>query len=132
MTENDDKQGDEWQLLYDRVSRVLAAHGIENSIGEEDYFLVDDNYGWYRSQVEIHNLKMLRPEIVRELRSALSDLPAWEITVSVDIPGKERTWPPMGLTIRKHEIIDGLQRRLFPIEYQNLQYADSRPGTGYD
>ena len=38
----------------------------------------------------------------------------------------------MGLTIRKHEIIDGLQRQYFPEEFQSFRYADSKPGTGFD
>jgi hypothetical protein len=62
----------------------------------------------------------------------LNDFPEWEIIVVVDIPGKERVWPPMGLTIRKHEIVDRLQREFLPVEFRSLAYKDSRPGTGFD
>jgi len=75
---------------------------------------------------------MLRPEIVAELREAVSHLSDWEIVVAVDIPGKEGRWPPMGLTIRSHEIVDGLRREFLPPEWQNMAYPDGRPGTGYD
>jgi hypothetical protein len=132
MNDWDEKQVSIWDRLYEQVTGLLARYGMEDSVGKGDYWVVDDNYGWRRSQVEIHNLKMLRPEIVNDLRSLLTDLPDWEITVTIDIPGKEKVWPVMGLTIRKHEIIDGLQRHLFPVEFQNVQYVDSRPGTGYD
>jgi hypothetical protein len=127
-----DTQAEEWERLYERVTKLLARYGKEDAIGNGDYLVVDDNYGWRRSQVEIHNLKMLNPEVVIGLRDLLSDMLGWEITVTVDVPGKEGAWPVMGLTIRKHEIIDGLQRQYFPPEFQNLAYEGSRPGTGYD
>jgi hypothetical protein len=38
----------------------------------------------------------------------------------------------MGLTIRRHEIIDGLQRQYFPPAYRHFQYPGSRPGTERD
>jgi hypothetical protein len=38
----------------------------------------------------------------------------------------------MGLTIRDHEIIDGLQRQYFPREFQSIRYRGSRPGTERD
>jgi hypothetical protein len=38
----------------------------------------------------------------------------------------------MGLTIRAHEIIDGLQRQYFPEPYRSFRYEGSRPGTEYD
>jgi hypothetical protein len=132
MNNWDEKQVSIWDRLYEQVTVLLARHGMEDSVGKGDYWVVDDNYGWRRSQVEIHNLNMLRPEIVNALRSLLTDLPDWEITVTVDIPGKENTWLVMGLTIRKLEIIDGLQRQYFPKEFQGWQYAGSKPGMGYD
>jgi hypothetical protein len=132
MNNWDEKQVSIWDRLYEQVTVLLARHGMEDSVGKGDYWVVDDNYGWRRSQVEIHNLKMLRPEIVNALRSLLTDLPDWEITVTVDIPGKENTWLVMGLTIRQLEIIDGLQRQYFPKEFQGWQYAGSKPGMGYD
>jgi hypothetical protein len=38
----------------------------------------------------------------------------------------------MGLTIRAHEIIDGLQREFFPKEFRIFSYEDARPGTERD
>lgn len=132
MNDWDEKQVESWHQLYERVLALLVQYGIDDPVGQGDYWVVEDNYGWNRIIIGVHNLKMLSPEIVNALRELLSDLPKWEIVTYVDIPGKEKIWPKMGLTIRKHEIIDGLQRQLFPTEYQNLRYADSRPGTGYD
>ena len=121
-----------WGELYDGISNVLTAFGKEDGFGRADYLLVDDNYGWTRHTIEIQNLKMLNPDIVSRLHALLSDEPNWDIVIVVDIPGTEQTWPRMGVTIRKHEIIDGLQRSYLPPEYQSLTYPGSRPGTGYD
>ena len=132
MSEWDKEQVDIWHGLYERVLKLLARYGIDDPIGAGDYWVVEDNYGWSRIIIGIHNLKMLSPEIVKSLRALLSNLPKWEIVTYVDVPEKEGVWPKMGLTIRKHEIIDGLQRQYFPVEYQNLTYDGSRPGTGYD
>lgn len=124
-------QAEIWDRLYAQVTAVLAGHGEEYGANRGDYLLVD-NYGWQRVTFSVQNLKMIHPDIIAQLRGFLSDLPEWEIVASVDIPGTEKSWPLMGLTIRKHEIVDGLQRQYFSEEFRGYRYADSRPGTGYD
>jgi hypothetical protein len=127
-----DNQVKQWMSLYKRVTKLLSRYGAEDPFGEADYLVVEDNYGWWRITIEVHNLKMLQPNIIESLRALLSKLPNWEIVVAIDVPGKEKAWPTMGLTVRHHEIIDGLQRKFFPAEFQQLQYSDSRLGTGYE
>jgi hypothetical protein len=75
---------------------------------------------------------MLDPALVKQLRVLLHDLADWEIVISVDIAGTEDKWPPMGLIIRKHEVIDGLQRDLLPEEFRSIKFEGSRPGTAFD
>ncbi|OYX79943.1 MAG: hypothetical protein B7Y77_01215, partial [Bradyrhizobium sp. 35-63-5] len=132
MIEQNTKQADTWNRLFDGVSAVLAEYGAEYFKKSGDFLLNEDNYGWPRIMVSVQNLKMLAPDIIARLRDLLVDLPGWEIAVAVDLPGKERIWPIMGLTIRKDEIIDGLQRQYFPPEFQGLRYAGSRPGSVRD
>lgn len=132
MTEWDQKQVDNWEQIFRRVSELMAEYGSEYYSKRGDYLLVEDNYGWQRISLSVQNLKMLMPEIIHRLRKLLTELPDWEIVIAVDIPGKEKDWPPMGVTIRKHEIIDGLQRQYFPEELRDLHYAGSKQGTGYD
>ncbi|MEA2990509.1 MAG: hypothetical protein QOG83_3220, partial [Alphaproteobacteria bacterium] len=83
-------------------------------------------YGHQRHKVEIHQLRMLAPPVIKSLRALLNEYPQWEIIVAVDIPGKESAWPPMGVTIRRHEIIDGLQRQYLPDEFQGVAYEGSK------
>lgn len=121
-----------WDRLYREILDVLSRFGTEDPFGGADYLLVDDNYGWRQHTIEIHKLRMLDPALVKLLRPLLYELKDWEIVVAVDVPGTEYTWPRMGLIIRKNEIIDGLQRKYLPAEFQKIEFEGSRPGTGYD
>lgn len=132
MTTDDETRDRIWSDLYRRIVDLLGRYGKEDAIGDGDFWVVDDNYGWRRHTVNIFDLKMLRPHIVAALRRLLGDLPDWAIVLALDIPGTEGKWPPMGVTIRKHEIIDGLMRDYLPAPYRTLVIPGSRPGTGYD
>ena len=133
MSDADDPvQARDWLALYRKVLKILRQFGTEDHFGNADYLLVDDNYGWRKHIIEIHKLRMLDPKLVKQLRSLLDDLDNWDIVIAVDIPGTEATWPPMGLIIRKHELIDGLQRNFLPAEFQSVVFEGSRPGTGFD
>jgi len=132
MEDIDRIQDETWAQLHQAVIDTLAQYGTENAFGDGDYWINHDNYGWARIQLGIQNLNLYRPAIVDELRALLRGLPDWAITMAVDVVGKEKSWPLMGLTIRKHEIIDGLRRDILPDVFQTYHYADSRPGTGYD
>ena len=129
--EDDELQSEEWETLYERIVELLQKFGVEDPFGKEDYLVVDDNYGYRGQKIEIHKLRMLNLEVVRSLHGLLKDFPNWTIVISVDIPGKE-AWPPMGVTIRAHEIIDGLQRQYLPAAFKDFKIPGSRPGTGYD
>lgn len=126
------RQTREWQELYDNVQGVLRPLGHEDGAGRGDYWVLDDNWGpdVNYQQVLVFNLDLIRPEIVSALRRLLNDYPDWQIAMAIDVPTE--AWPSMGLTIRKHEIIDGLKREYFPPEYRGFQYEDARPGTEKD
>ena len=132
MTKEDELRDQIWEDLYKRVLDLLSRYGKESATGDGDFLVVDDNYSWRRQIVNIFTLKMLTANIIAELRSLLDKLPDWEIVYALDIPGKEKEWPPMGVTIRKKEIIDGLQRKYLPDSFRSFVIPGSRPGTGYD
>ncbi len=133
MSADDDaERARAWQILYDRIIAVLQQFGTNNAFGKGDYWVLDDNWGPQQQKVEIQNLDLLKPNIVRSLQAVLAEYPGWDIVVAVHVSGTENIWPPMGLIIRRHEIIDGLQRQYFPKELQNIEYARSRRGTDRD
>ena len=132
MSKEEELRDKIWTDLYNGVVHVLNRYGKESATGKGDFLVVDDNYGWRRQIVNILTLQMLNTEIIAELRGLLDKLPDWEIVYALDIPGTEGKWPPMGVTIRKHEIIDGLQREYLPEAFRSFVILGSRPGTGYD
>jgi hypothetical protein len=121
------RQEAEWQILHDRVAEVLERHGKIDAFGKGDYWLVDENLGLWRQKVEVQNLNLLKPSIVKQLQDLLADYPDWEITVRVDIVGQEDTLPPMGLLIASDELFDDLQRDFLPPEFRNFTYPGSKP-----
>jgi hypothetical protein len=118
-----------WHLLYHQIKKVLQQVGEEwNSRQcEGDYLLIDDNMGWYQHKIELQNLNLLKPAVIKSLQRLLTACPDWEVVIAVDVPGKEDEWPSMGLVVRDQEIVDGLKREYFPSEFQNIQYEGSRP-----
>lgn len=124
-----DQQEIDWESLYQRIIAYLAPRasmGLDNS---DDCCVHDDNIGTLQQMIYVTNLELLRPAVIKDLQNLLKDFPGWEIRVALDV---DRTWPVMGLTIRAHEIIDGLQRQYFPAPYRDFYYEGSRPGTELD
>jgi hypothetical protein len=128
----DDKkaaQEAEWLILHDRITETLDRFGKKNPFRKGDYWLLDDNWGWERHQLEFENLNLLQPHIIKSLQALLAEYPNWDITVRVDVPGKENSWPGMGLILYHDEIIDELQREFLPEQFRNITYEGSRPFT---
>lgn len=132
MDDNADEQAIEWDLLYRKIRTNLLHFGTEDFRRTADCWIDDDNLGTKQQKIYIRSLTLLRPDVINALQRLLSDFSDWEIVVAVSVPGLGEKWPDMGLTIRTHEIIDGLQRQYFPREFQRFEYQNSRPGTDRD
>lgn len=117
----------EWQILHDRVAETLDRFGKKDPFGDGDYWLVDENLGLHAQKVEVQNLRLLQPEVIKALQGALAGYPDWRIMFQVDVPGTEKIWPGMGLIIYDDEIEDDLQREFLPEEFRNIVYEGSRP-----
>lgn len=128
----EDEQERIWIELYDRLRERLEKFGTEDVDRSADSWIHDENWGTLQHKVYIRNLALLRPNVVKSLQQLLLPYPDWEIVVAVSVPGPGDAWPDMGLTIRAHEIIDGLKRQYFPKEFQDIRYEGSRPGTEND
>jgi hypothetical protein len=120
------RQEAEWQILRDRITEILDNFGRKKPVRKGDYWLLDDNWGTWHQEVEVQNLSLLKPPIVKMLHALLAAYPDWEITVRVDVVGKENIWPAMGLIIHDHEIIDDLQREFLPEEFRSIVYEGSK------
>ena len=63
-------QDREWRVLHDRIAETLDRFGRRDAFGDGDYWLVDDNWGQCRQLIEIQNLNLLQPHIVKLLQRA--------------------------------------------------------------
>ena len=90
------------------------------------YWLVDDNWGCYLQKIEFQNLNLFRPEVIRELQDALVGFPLWS-TIRVDVVGKEKEWPGMGIIIYPNEIFDELQRDYLPDRFKTMIFGTIAP-----
>jgi hypothetical protein len=115
-------QAREWEVLYGRTAEVLSRYGRENPFREGDYWLLDENWGRHRLDLEIQNLNLFKTHIIKSLQVLLTDYPNWHIKVQVDVPGTEGVWPGMGVVIYPDEIVDELQRQFLPEEFRNIRY----------
>ena len=116
------QQDREWLILHDRITETLQPFGEKNAFGRGDYWLLDDNLGLYRMELEVQNLKLLMPHIIKSLQALLTKYPDWDITVRVDVPGTENSWPGMGLIISHDKIVDELRREYLPPEFRSFTY----------
>ena len=137
MTPEEDRQYDEqlevFVRLRDRIDEFLEQYGRPDSLlALGDYSAHDDFRGTPQVKVSISNPKLLNPLIVYQLQAIVRDFPGWEIVVAVVLDDRQDDWPNMGLYIRPHEIIDGLQRQYFPKEYRDIEYVGARRGTEDD
>ncbi len=137
MTDQDEDHHYEQQVeifesLVRAVDAVLEQYGKHDSFESGDYSIYEDYWGFPQVKVSINDLKLLQPEVIHKLQQTVNAYPGWEIVVAVAVRGHYDDWPHMGLYIRPHEIIDGLQREYLPVEFQNLDYEGARRGTVND
>jgi hypothetical protein len=127
------KQHKKWISLRDRLKPVLEQFGSEDSWDSElktvlnDYYFMEDNWGGNYHKVEIHNLRMLKPEVIKSIQGLLHDHPKWHVFIQVDVPGTEEAWPNMSLFVYADKVVDGLERDYLPEEFQGLVYEGSVP-----
>lgn len=110
-------------MLHDRIKETLDRVGRIDPFGEGDYWLVDDDWGQFRHQLEFQNLELFRLDVIRSLQALLIDFPDWSISVRVDVPGTEASWPGMGLIIFNDRIVDELQRDYLPERFRQINYS---------
>ena len=124
-----DQQFEIFERLRVRIDDFLEQFGRPDSLSElGDYSAHADFRQTPQVKVSISNLELLRPFIVYQLQEIVKDFPGWEIVVAVEPEDHLEDWPAMGLYIRPHEIVDGLQRQYFPKEFQDICYPESRTG----
>ena len=124
-----------FRRLYEAVENLLGRFGRPDYLPSQprgDFQVHGDYSGYPQVVVFVDNLEMLRPNIVAALQCLIKDYPGWQIEVTVALRDHDDDWPDMGLYIRPNEIIDALQRRYFPKEFQDFVYEGARCGGAND
>jgi hypothetical protein len=127
------EQVEVFERLRQRLDDILEKYGVPDSLSRKGDYTIHGDYNGHPQVVAfIGKLEMLQPAVIIELQRLIKEFPGWEIEVTVAVRGHYDDWPNMGLYIRPHEIIDGLQRQYFSKEFQDIAYAGARRGTAYD
>ena len=109
-----------WRKLFDETETVLKDFAHRRLIGPDDYWLVDEDWGWNILQVELP-LSQAWPALVRELQTLLSRYRDWRIAIrSADRP---KGWPGMGVIVAHDGIIDDLKREYFSVEFRGMTFG---------
>lgn len=127
-----EQQAEIFEQVYQQTENLLERFGQPDSYHRHgDYSVYEDYWGHPQVKITVSSLKMLRPNIMSLLQKMLDNFPGWEFVVAVAVR-EHYDWPEMGLIVRAHEIVDGLQRQYFPPEFQDLHYEGSRPPVATD
>lgn len=132
MNSSESERDRQWDELHPRLRGVLLQFGKEDYLGRADFYLVEEDWGTRQHKVEVQNLALMAPPVIESLQRVLRVYPDWAVVVAIAVRDKLDVWPPMGLVVRSHEIIDGLKRQYLPEPYRSFQYKGSRPGTEND
>lgn len=122
MVSASEQQENEWPRLYKLIKQTLEPLGIDDALARGDYWLLEENLGWFRHQLEFQNARLFHPEVVKSLQALLGDFPDWDITIRLDLPNLDSSAPGMGLIVSSDKIIDELQRQYLPEEFRNYIY----------
>lgn len=134
-----DRQQTEQFAVFERL-REEVDKLLEN-FGRRDFqpgrprgdFSVHGDYSEYPQVVVfVHNLELLRQQVVGALQQLLKQFPGWQIDLMIGLWDHLKDWPVMGISVHTNEIVDDLQRQYFPKEYQELTYEGARRGSVID
>lgn len=109
-----------WQKIYDAVDVVFSDLQHQGMIGEEEYFIVEDDWGWNIVQTEIV-ISHLWPQIARRFQSILTDFPDWAITMQVMREDTNKQ-PGMGVYVLVDRFKDELKREYLPEDLRGLTF----------
>lgn len=109
-----------WQKIYDAVGVVFSELQHQGMIGEEDYFVIDDDWGWNIVQTEIV-ISSLWPQIARRFQSILADFPDWVITMQVMKKYTDKQ-PGMGVYVFPDHFRDELKREFLPAALRDMTF----------
>jgi hypothetical protein len=110
-----------WRKLFDETELLLKDFAHQGLIGSDDYWLVDEDWGWDVLQIELP-LSLAWPPIAKKLQLILARYADWRITIR--LADRPEGWPGMGIVISQDKIIDDLKREYFPAEFRSITFDE--------
>jgi len=121
MSEDDLEKAHErtWKRLCDEAEEILKDLVREGIIGDSDYWLVDEDWGWDVLQIELP-LTLVWTSLAGRLQAILVRYPEWWITIRV--ADRPEGWPGMGVVVSRDRIIDDLKREFLPANLRDMTF----------
>ena len=120
MSAQQDLQAKEWSALYDELETLLEKHGAQDSFGNGDFWLVDDNYGSPQHKVCVTRVSFLTRPMAAEIQRALPKYSlSWEVLFSLDKPELRPTENDLGVLVRKGDIKEYWSAERMKAEFGN-------------
>lgn len=96
---------DTCQKIYDCLLSLLNLAGRNNAIGEGDFWLLDDDYGFPEQRIYIFRMEILTDSLVRELQELLKNgFQDWTIRIVLDLLPPDEDVPRAGLLIHSGRV----------------------------
>lgn len=108
-----------WKKLFDEIEALLKDFVHRGLIGLDNYWLVDEDWGWDVLQIELP-LTAVWPALVGRLQDILVQYPDWRITVRV--ADRPEGWPGMGIIVSRDRVVDDLKREFLPAGLRDMTF----------
>jgi hypothetical protein len=102
-----------WLSLYDTLSKALGSLGEENSYGEGDYWIVDDDYGDSAHKLCLTKLSFLRTQVIAAIQEALKPFLGWRVVVQLEVEIDGSSLPSEGIAIYSDHVEQHWDRTKF-------------------
>jgi hypothetical protein len=92
-TAEEAKQERDWQALHDAITATLDRFGRKDAFGRGDYWLVDDNWGWWSHQIEVsvgRNKRRAAARIAPRMAQCAALIAPYRLPVWIAGPGLAR------------------------------------------
>jgi hypothetical protein len=72
MTENSSSREEEWEALFVEINDALARFGKISPPGEEDFWLIGDDWGGHHHKIEVIDAKRWSDEVGQAISQVLA------------------------------------------------------------
>ncbi|WP_022721489.1 hypothetical protein [Rhodopseudomonas sp. B29] len=116
----------EWRMLHHAVVQVVDCYVCKFAKAARAVWVSSKRSpGCYSQFITLHDMQLLRPEMLSALQTLLAEFKDWSIEIQVAAPNGERTWDwrDMMIEISHDRIIDRMQHDLLPAHLRDVRFG---------